>query len=124
MVSQPKIKEWMQHIQVAHELDDGTDAYYHKGFKYHCLLKWDGNNFFRGAQLESLRAIYNTYAGLCVYTSPDKHPDKVYVVRWVNDFDFALRQGMVEIGYNGTIELVGTAKLSEVDSNYPMANTF
>ena len=124
MVSQPAIKEWMEHVQVPHELDDGPTVYYHKGYIYHCDLKWDGDNFFRGVQLEELRALYNTRTGLCVYTAPDTHPSKVYVVKWVNDFDFALRQGMTEIGYNGTIKLIGTTKLSEVDSNYPMANTF
>jgi len=121
---QPHIDQWMEHLQINHSLTLGGDADYHLGYKYHCILSWKRDNFFRGSQLDDLRELFNTHDGLCIYPAPDTHPNQHFLVKWVNDFDFHLKQGAIEMGYNGTIELRGAEVLSEIDEYYPLANTF
>lgn len=118
----PHIEPHFEHLQVPHQLDSGLTISYDKKFKVNFTLTWQEPNFFRSEQLEELRVIKNSLEGLCIYPSPEYHPDSVYAVRWANGFEFKFVKGNVYMGYEGRIELEGMTILSEIDADYVMTD--
>lgn len=113
---------WWEHLQLTNQLDDGSDKFYHKGYKAHLTLEWEQPLFFKSDQYNMLRNIFNQHTSIIVNLTPSSSTGASYGMQWVNNFDFAFVAGVTMFGYAGIMQLVGTSIYSDVPSDIVYGN--
>lgn len=106
-----KAEYWFEEVKETHELHDGSDKFYHKGFKFHGRLIFTGTPH---AQYDGLRIEYNRKTELNFIPNPRDYPNTNFEVRWVNEFNFIYAYTVRVDRYAGTIELEGTQILTSI----------
>lgn len=118
----PDISLTYRILKHRHVLGNLHTAEYYLGAQVDMVLTWaHPKRFIRGDQYAKFIEIYNLFldstVAVCVYPEPNLLPDKYFLMKITNDFDFDFIEGITVAGYQGTMVLEGTAELSEIPTD-------